>query len=119
MAVSDHDLPTLEGASFPLTLPDTPELHPAGDLLPVHGGLRAAVEGGGHVDPTPVAVIILRALTLTVNTRQGGGQPRGGAGVGAGATRAAVPAGATGASRKQNISQPVFPPGQGLSSEPF
>ena len=103
-------LPALEGAAFPLTLPDAPELHPAADLLPVHGGLRTAVEGGVHVDPTLVAVHILRTLALAVNTRQGGGQSRGVAGVRPRATGAAVPAGATGASIKQNRNQLMFLP---------
>ena len=76
-----YHLPTLELAAFPLTLPDTPELHPTGDLLPVHGGLRTAVEGQSPVHPTLVAVHILRTLALAVNTRQGGGQLRGVAGV--------------------------------------
>ena len=70
-------LPALELATFPLTLPDAPELHPAGNLLPVHGGLRTAVEGRGPVNPTLVALHTLRTLALAVNTRQGGGQLRG------------------------------------------
>ena len=95
--LSAQHLPALVLAAFLLTLPDTPELLHAADLLPVHVGLRAAVEGGRVVHPTLVAVNTLSALSLAVNTRQGGGQVGGHARVVAGVTGATKAAGATGA----------------------
>ena len=89
--------PALVLAAFLLTLPDAPELLHTAHLLPVHVGLWAAVEGGGGVHPTLVAVNTLRALALAVNTRQGGGQVGGQARVVAGVTGAKVATGATGA----------------------
>ena len=93
--------PALVLAAFLLTLPDAPELLHTAHLLPVHVGLWAAVEGGGGVHPTLVAVNTLRALALAVNSRQGGGQVRAHAGVVVGVTR---PTGETGAARTTGAS---------------